>query len=146
MTYNLNLIQKMIITLSYLALENIYLLSLSISKFYFISIYEKNNILVSISYITAITQLLIFIIRIAIILYNYFHDNDLTKNINHIIFLFLIIGFINFIIFSSLSINDINNFYNDNLYITMIIDNYSMILFLLIRNIINMLYDYDLLL
>ena len=76
-------------------------------------------------------------------IYNYFNDNDLTKNINHIIFIFLLLGFINFIFISSLSINDINDLFSDILYKLILVDNGFMILFLLIRNAIMILYDYD---
>jgi len=139
----LTIMQKYLITLMYFISENIYLLSLSILKFYYISTYEKNNILIIMSYITGFIQLFIVISRIITIIYNYFNDNDLTKNINHIIFIFLILGFINFIIISSLSINEINNLYNDKLYKLRLIDNISIIFFLLIRNLIMILYEYD---
>jgi len=136
-------IQKFIITIFYYTLENLYLLSLAIIKFYYITIYEKNNILLILSYITSIIQITIFLFRVITMIYNYFNDNDLTKNINHIIFIFLLLGFINFIFISSLSINDINDLFSDILYKLILVDNGFMILFLLIRNAIMILYDYD---
>ena len=128
----------------YLCMENFYLLILSILKFYYISIYEKNNTLLSLCYITAFIQIFIFLYTMLMFIYNYFNDRDLNKNTTHIILLLFIINFVNFIVCSNLYINEINNIYYDILYLLIRIDIYSSFIVIIIRYVVVMLYDYDL--
>lgn len=127
----------------YLCIENVYILSLSVLKFYYISIYEKNNTLLLLCYITAFIQLFIFMYTIIMFAYNYFNDRDLNKNTTHIILLFFIISFINYIIYSNLYITEINDIYYDVLYLLIRIDIYSSFIFIMIRYIIIIMDECD---
>jgi hypothetical protein len=143
MNIKLSLLKKYFTTMLFFIFENIYLITASIIKFYYISTYKKYNSLLIINYITAITQINTFICRKILFVYNYFHDNDLTKNINNIIYIYILLQFINFIIINSLSIANIIEIYDENLYKITIIDIGFAFLLLLIRFFIYMLYEYD---
>ena len=127
----------------YLCMENFYLSILSILKVYYISTYEKNNSLLILCYITTFIQIFIVIYTIIMFIYNYFNDKDINNNTNHIILLYFIIGFINFVVIVNFNADDVINIFYDRLYLLIRIDIISSFIFIFIRYIIYLLYDND---